>query len=102
MTLQDITNAYATSPQVKQLIEQLTAGDDRKDYFLHGLVGSQDAFVAASVFKQTDFNHLFVLSDKEEAAYFQNNLKNLLPARPRRCTAASTRPTSSCPPTAPG
>jgi transcription-repair coupling factor (superfamily II helicase) len=78
MTLQDITNAYATSPQVKQLIEQLTAGDDRKDYFLHGLVGSQDAFMAASVFKQTDFNHLFVLSDKEEAAYFQNNLKNLL------------------------
>jgi hypothetical protein len=74
MTLQDITNAYATSPQVNissQLIEQLTAGDDRKDYFLHGLVGSQDAFVAASVFKQTDFNHLFVLSDKEEAAYFQ-------------------------------
>lgn len=78
MTLQEITNAYATSPQVKHLIEQLTAGDDRKDYFLHGLIGSQDAFVAAALFKQTEFNHLFVLSDKEEAAYFQNNLKNLL------------------------
>ena len=78
MTLQEITNAYATSPQVKHLIEQFTAGDDRKDFFLSGLIGSQDAFVAAAVFKQTDFNHLFVLSDKEEAAYFQNNLKNLL------------------------
>ncbi|MBK7147395.1 MAG: transcription-repair coupling factor [Bacteroidetes bacterium] len=78
MTLQEITNAYSNSPQVKYLIEQLTAGDDRKDYFLSGLIGSQDAFVAASVFKQTDLNHLFVLSDKEEAAYFQNNLKNLL------------------------
>jgi transcription-repair coupling factor (superfamily II helicase) len=86
MTLQDITNAYASSSQVKQLIEQLNMGDNPDspfrgsggDFFLSGLIGSQDAFVAAAVFKQTDFNHLFVLSDKEEAAYFQNNLKNLL------------------------
>ena len=78
MTIQEITNAYAASPQVKELLQQLSTGDDRKDFFLHGLIGSQDAFVAASVFKQCDYNHLFVMSDKEEAAYFQNNLKNLL------------------------
>lgn len=48
------------------------------DIFLQGLIGSQDSFVAAAVFKQTGFNHLFILSDKEEAAYFQNNIKNLL------------------------
>ena len=81
MSIQEILKAYSESPQVKQLIEQLTTGDDRKDYFLQGLVGSQDAFIAASVFKQTDFNHLFVMGDKEEAAYFQNNLKNLLQSK---------------------
>lgn len=78
MNLEEILKAYTGSVQVKQLIEQLSTGDDRNDFFLHGLIGSQDAFVAAAIFKQTDFNHLFVMSDKEEAAYFQNNLKNLL------------------------
>ncbi len=78
MNVEEILKAYTGSAQVKQLIEQLNTGDDRNDFFLHGLIGSQDAFVAAAIFKQTDFNHLFVMSDKEEAAYFQNNLKNLL------------------------
>ncbi|MES2622402.1 MAG: transcription-repair coupling factor [Bacteroidota bacterium] len=78
MTIEEILKQYSGSGQVKQLIEQLTSGDDRKDVFLQGLIGSQDAFIAAAVFKQTDFNHLFVMGDKEEAAYFQNNLKNLL------------------------
>ncbi len=78
MNLEELLKAYSAAPQVKHLIEQLTAGDDRKDFFLSGLIGSQDAFVAAAVFKQTDFNHLFVMGDKEEAAYFQNNLKSLL------------------------
>ena len=78
MNVEEILKAYTDSSQVKQLIQQLNTGDDRNDFFLHGLIGSQDAFVAAAIFKQTDFNHLFVMGDKEEAAYFQNNLKNLL------------------------
>ncbi|MFN8322120.1 MAG: transcription-repair coupling factor [Chitinophagales bacterium] len=78
MTIPEILQRYSDSQQVKELLAQLTTGDDRKDFFLSGLIGSQDAFVAAAVFKQTDFNHLFVMGDKEEAAYFQNNLKNLL------------------------
>ncbi len=78
MTIPEILQRYSDSAQVKELLAQLSTGDDRKDFFLSGLIGSQDAFVAATVFKQTDFNHLFVMSDKEEAAYFQNNLKNLL------------------------
>lgn len=85
MNVEEILKAYTGSARVKQLIEQLNTGDTDSplegaggDIFLHGLIGSQDAFVAAAIFKQTDFNHLFVMSDKEEAAYFQNNLKNLL------------------------
>jgi transcription-repair coupling factor (superfamily II helicase) len=81
MTIQEILKAYTDSEQVKQLIEQLNTGKDSNDVFLSGLIGSQDAFVAAAIFKQTDFNHLFVMSDKEEAAYFQNNLKNVLQAK---------------------
>ena len=45
---------------------------------LKGLVGSLDAVVAASVYGLNHQNHLFVLHDKEEAAYFYNDLQNLL------------------------
>jgi len=76
MSIEEILQAYSQTPQLKQISELLQ--DDSKDLFISGLIGSQDAFVAASVFKQTEFNHFFVLGDKEEAAYFQNNLKNLL------------------------
>jgi transcription-repair coupling factor (superfamily II helicase) len=78
MKLEEIVKRYTETEQVKQLADQLTNGDDRQDIYLQGLIGSQDSFVAAAVFKQTSFNHFFILSDKEEAAYFQNNLKNLL------------------------
>ena len=84
MSIDEILKVYSETPQVKQLISQLKDNPDSPfrgqggDIFLSGLIGSQDAFIAAAVFKQTDFNHLFVMGDKEEAAYFQNNLKNLL------------------------
>lgn len=81
MTLEQLLQRYAECAPIKQLVEQLTAGNDTADVFVQGLIGSQEAFVAASVFKQTDFNHLFVLTDREEAAYFQNNLKSLLGAK---------------------
>lgn len=81
MTLEQLLQRYAECEPIKQLVEQLTAGNDTADVYLSGLIGSQEAFVAASVFKQTNFNHVFVLSDREEAAYFQNNLKNLLGAK---------------------
>lgn len=53
---------------------------------LKGLVGSLDAVIAASTQQllrgnapKSRFNHVFVLEDREEAAYFQNDLQNLLP-----------------------
>ncbi|MCW5906544.1 MAG: transcription-repair coupling factor [Chitinophagales bacterium] len=77
--MEEILQRYAETPQIKQLISllkgEINASPSGR---LEGLIGSQDAFVAAAVFKQTNFNHLFILSDKEEAAYFHNNLTNLL------------------------
>ncbi|MCX6197717.1 MAG: transcription-repair coupling factor [Bacteroidetes bacterium] len=80
MSIEEILTRYSESSQVKQLISLLTENSIApfKALSVQGLIGSQDAFVAAAIFKQTDFNHLFVMSDKEEAAYFQNNLKNML------------------------
>jgi transcription-repair coupling factor (superfamily II helicase) len=56
---------------------------------LQGLVGSLDAVVASAILQlQKDsfkgktnqsFHHIFILHEREEAAYFQNDLQNLLP-----------------------
>ncbi|HZY80503.1 MAG TPA: transcription-repair coupling factor [Cyclobacteriaceae bacterium] len=43
-----------------------------------GVNGSLDALLFAAVFKSTRADHLIILHDKEEAAYFFNDLENLL------------------------
>ncbi|MEZ5046296.1 MAG: transcription-repair coupling factor [Chitinophagaceae bacterium] len=35
------------------------------------------SFIATQVFAQSDYNHIFILNDKESAAYFQNDFENL-------------------------
>ena len=46
---------------------------------LRGMAGSINAIIAALVYQQQQGCYLFVLHDKEEAAYFLNDLENLLP-----------------------
>lgn len=45
---------------------------------LKGLVGSLDAVVASATFQINKQTNIFVLHDKEEAAYFHNDLQNLM------------------------
>ena len=61
-------------------ISALTNSIATKDGHLHlqGLIGSSSSLVAASVFKQAvKQQHLIILPDKEQAAYFYNDLENL-------------------------
>jgi transcription-repair coupling factor (superfamily II helicase) len=44
-----------------------------------GLIGSSRALCATSLAKQVPGNHLFILNDKEEAAYFLNDVESLFP-----------------------
>ena len=44
---------------------------------LKGLIGSSDALVASGVFNRQPGTHVFILTDKEEAAYFFNDLEAL-------------------------
>ncbi|MFA4851327.1 MAG: transcription-repair coupling factor [Bacteroidales bacterium] len=44
---------------------------------LKGLTGSAGAVVGAAVFEGNPFAHLFILPDKESAAYFLNDLENI-------------------------
>jgi transcription-repair coupling factor (superfamily II helicase) len=44
-----------------------------------GLVGSSRSLCASALAEQTPGHHLFILNDKEEAAYFLNDLEGLYP-----------------------
>lgn len=44
---------------------------------LNGLLASSISFLASTLFKQSDYNHLFILDDKEKAAYFHNDFETL-------------------------
>lgn len=52
---------------------------DRSKIHWKGLIGGSKALAASSLAEQVPGNHLFVLQDKEEAAYFLNDLEGLYP-----------------------
>ena len=77
MNLHSVLNAYEECEKVRRIAGKLKT-TERATVHLKGLVGSSHAFIAASIFKLTNKPQLFILSDKEEAAYFQNDLQNLV------------------------
>lgn len=63
------------------LVKTVAAGiaaPDHQHIRIKGLSGSLDAVLVASAFTLHPKDYLIVLQDKEEAAYFQNDLQNLL------------------------
>lgn len=60
------------------LLQQSLANNPRTKAHFKGLIGSQDVLLAANICQEVKRPHLFVLSDKEEAAYFLNDLENIL------------------------
>lgn len=75
MTLDEIKSIYASSEKAQELCDLLNEAEVK--IHLSGLAGSSASVVASSVFTNKPGNYLFILPDKEEAAYFFNNLENL-------------------------
>ena len=72
----DLKSIYFSSEGVKKVISALQKDEAR--VHLKGIAGSSDAFITHAVTSNIGGNHLLVLSDKEEAAYFYNNLENII------------------------
>ncbi len=75
MTLDDFKATYAGSEKAELLCDLLNEAAAK--IHLTGLAGSAAPIVASSVFANLPGNYLFILPDKEEAAYFFNDLENL-------------------------
>ena len=69
---------YKESDNVLKLAELLRVNGKPMRVQLQGIIGSLDAFIIAGVFLNIKHFHLVVAADKEEAAYLQNDLENLL------------------------
>ena len=82
MNLQTLLGQYLDAPHLKPLVDRLCIAGAQKLY-LKNLRGSAAEFVAATIFNHPDLsalNHVFVLNDAEEAAYFHNTLAGLTSA----------------------
>jgi transcription-repair coupling factor (superfamily II helicase) len=79
MNLNVLLEQYQNSPQLFQLADRLSFAQTQR-LFLKNLQGSSSEFVVSAVFMHPNcqqLNHLVVLNDAEEAAYFHNTLENL-------------------------
>jgi len=82
MNLEMLLKEYAIDPRCFKIVDRITAS--QSDHFqLAGLQGSAAPFVVSAVFGHpatAQLNHLIILRDAEEAAYFHNTLENLTQA----------------------
>ncbi|NVO03432.1 MAG: transcription-repair coupling factor, partial [Bacteroidetes bacterium] len=76
----EILSLFKSSSQVNKLSEAL-AGSDTNRIRINGLCGSSFSFVSAAIMSGREKCFLFILSDKENAAYFFNDLENLFEER---------------------
>jgi len=82
MNLSALIDKYQNDTRLFQLADKLSFADSQK-IFLKNLQGSSAEFIVCAVFMHPDttkLNHLIVLNDAEEAAYFHNTLENLTSA----------------------
>ena len=70
-------NTYDNSPKTQQIAAQLNETDGVKIH-LSGLLGSATSFVIRSLFKKTENPFLIVFNNKEEAAYYLNDLEQMV------------------------
>ncbi|QCK13660.1 transcription-repair coupling factor [Mangrovivirga cuniculi] len=69
---------YRESSEVNAVAEAIKPNESL-NIQLKGISGSLDAVIFSAVFMHNKQNHLLVLHDKEEAAYFHTDLKNFFP-----------------------
>ena len=74
-SLPDLLSLFRNDARVARVAEGLQPANARVQ--IAGTIGSSQALIAASVIDRMKGVHVFVLTDKEEAAYFMNDLEAL-------------------------
>lgn len=77
MNLQVLLGMYQNDIRLKQIAAGISLPEPKVRIYLDNLRGSSVNFIATAVWQLSDVNHVFVLNDREEAAYFHNDLEHL-------------------------
>jgi transcription-repair coupling factor (superfamily II helicase) len=72
----EILDKYSQSAKVKQIVAALQQRENK--IHVKGLLGSALSFVTDPLFRQSELPFLLILKDKEEAAYYLNDLEQLI------------------------
>ena len=80
--LTELVERYQNDLRIGELCDALKS--DGAQVLAEGLIGSQQAFVLAAAYRCERQPHLYVAEDKEDAAYLQNDLAELLAPKPIR------------------
>ncbi|MBK8519100.1 MAG: transcription-repair coupling factor [Saprospiraceae bacterium] len=75
--IRELVQLYEEDRYVRE-INNLTSSDSATLIHLQGLVGAMDCFVLAGAFYSQNRSHIYIASDKEEAAYVQNTLQSIM------------------------
>ena len=75
MSKTDILNFYQENPKINQISDFFSS---RKKIAVNGLTGSALSFVTTALFKKSELPFLLLFNDKEEAAYYLNDLELLI------------------------
>ena len=76
MKKSELFSGYLEIIQGKKIFEHL---DQYNSIHLNGLIGSLASVIGAACFKLSGKASIFILNDKEEAAYFHNDLEQFIP-----------------------
>jgi len=68
---------YQDDPRLKQLAAAISLPEKKIRIQLENLRGASINFIATAVWQLSDANHVFIVNDREEAAYFHNDLEHL-------------------------
>jgi transcription-repair coupling factor (superfamily II helicase) len=77
VNIRELINRYKSDERIEALAKTLNSGKGTK-LQLKGLVGSADATVAIATYFLLHKPQLFILPDREEAAYFMADLESIL------------------------
>jgi transcription-repair coupling factor (superfamily II helicase) len=79
MNLDVLLEQYRNAPHLFQLVDMLSFAQPQR-IFIRNALGSSPEFILSGVFTRPEaqqLNHLVVLNDAEEAAYFHNTIENI-------------------------
>ena len=75
MNLQVLQGLYQNDIRLKQIAAGISMPNPKQRVYLDNLRGSSINFIGTTIWQLADVNHVFILNDKEEAAYFLNDLQ---------------------------